>query len=74
MTGKKFDKNLIKKLNELVKKRNKIIHKTKNYNVTGSIIEGYADNISELLKQLGLILKSNKIPVMNKAGLLGAKT
>lgn len=71
MTEKKFDKNLIKKISELVRKRNEIIHKTKSYNVTSSIIEGYANDITELLRQLGLILKSNKIPVTNNSSLLG---
>jgi hypothetical protein len=71
ITEKKFDKDLINKISELVRKRNDIIHKTKSYNVTSSVLESYATNLTELLKQLGLILKSNKIPVTNNSGLLG---
>ena len=57
ISGKEFDKKLINKVNELIRKRNEIIHKTKNYNVTCSIIEGYANNISELLRQFGINFK-----------------
>lgn len=70
LTGKKIDKNLLNKINELVRKRNEIIHKTKSYNVTDSIIGKFNNNITELLKQLGLMLKSNKIPVTSNSGLL----
>lgn len=69
LCGKKFNNNLKEELKTLVKRRNNIIHRDKTYKTSNVIIGKGADNIVVLLRELGLIMKKNKIPIVNKSGL-----
>jgi len=66
-----IDEKLKNNLITLIKHRNKIVHDNSLFDVNYDIINRTSDNIVAILKELGLILKRNKIPINDKGGLIG---
>ena len=66
----KFDETLKKELIALVKRRNNIVHRMRIDEISSETIEGVADKIITFLRNLGLIMKKNKIPITHNSGLV----
>ncbi len=70
LTNHKFDENVINELNNLVHRRNKIVHENSSFDIKQKTIKNAVENVFSLLKELGIICNNNSIPFYDEGGLL----
>ncbi|MDP2302069.1 MAG: HEPN domain-containing protein [Ignavibacteria bacterium] len=65
-----FNETLIVELDNLVHRRNKIVHEDRTFEIDQTIIKNVVENVLNLLRELGKICKSKNIPLYDGGGLL----